>query len=53
MSPDRWVVTELDPQQDAFVVENLDSESDDDDDEPQKVRTIKVKKEEAEAYCKW
>ena len=53
LSKDRWVIKMLDPQQDAFVVENLDSESDDDDDEPQKVRTIKVKKEEAEAYCKW
>ena len=42
MSPDRWVVTELDPNEYNFVVDNLDSESD--DDEPQKVRTIKVKK---------
>jgi hypothetical protein len=43
LSKDRWIVKMLNPQQDAFVVENLDSESD--DDEPQKHRrAIKVKK---------
>lgn len=41
MSEDRWIVTELDPQQDAFVVEDL---SESDDDEPQLHRIIKIKK---------
>lgn len=42
LSKDRWVITELDPNEYNFVVEDLDSESD--DDEPQVTRTIKVKK---------
>ena len=42
LSSDRWIITELDPNEYNYVVENLDSESE--DDEPQKVRTIKVKK---------
>jgi len=41
LSKDRWIITELDPNEYNFVVEDL---SDSEDDEPQKVRTIKVKK---------
>lgn len=41
LSLDRWIVKELDPQQDAFVVEDL---SESDDDEPQLHRIIKIKK---------